>query len=177
MKSTIAIDVAAPPTVVFDLARRVERWPDLLPHYLRVRVRERHPDGAVTAEMVAIRAMVPALGWGIPVAWRSRTWSQPETLRLRFVHQGGATDGMDVTWRIEPTSTGCRVTIDHDFRPRSRVLGWIVNRFFVHAIASRTLATFKAIAEAVADSAALGASRGGAPKKRSRRASSSIPPA
>ncbi len=176
MKSTIAIDIGAPPTVVFDLARRVERWPDLLPHYLRVRARERHPDGAVTAEMVAIRAVVPALGFGIPVAWRSRTWSEPESLRLRFVHQGGATDGMDVTWRIEPTPSGCRVSIDHDFRPRSQVLGWIVNRFFVHAIASRTLATFKAIAEAVADSSAAGGSDGG-PEERSGGPSSSNTPA
>ena len=149
MRSTIAIDVAAPADLVFDLARSVERWPDLLPHYRRVQVRERHPDGAMTAEMLAIRSVIPVLGFGIPVAWRSRTWSERDARRLRFIHQGGATDGMDVTWRIEPTSAGCRVSIEHDFRPRSRFWGLLVNRFFVRPIATRTLATFKAIAEAV----------------------------
>ena len=92
--------------------------------------------------MVARRPLVPVLGLGLPVAWRSRTWSEPETLRLRFVHLGGATNGMDVTWRIEPADGGCRVSIDHDFRPR--MPGWaaFVDRAFTRPIASRTLATF-----------------------------------
>lgn len=106
-------------------------------------------DGAITAQMVATRSIVPGLGFGIPVAWRSRTWSEADGLRLRFVHRGGATDGMDVTWRIEPTVGGCRVTIEHHFEPRSRLWAGLVNRLFVRPIASRTLATFKAIAEAV----------------------------
>jgi ribosome-associated toxin RatA of RatAB toxin-antitoxin module len=153
VRSTVAIEVSAPAELVFDLARDVERWPALLPHYLRVRVRERHADGSATAEMVAVRALIPALGLGLPVAWRSRTWSERDPLRLRFVHRGGATDGMDVTWRIDPTPTGCRVSIEHDFRPRLSVWGTTIERLFVRPIATRTLATFKAIAEAVAASA------------------------
>jgi ribosome-associated toxin RatA of RatAB toxin-antitoxin module len=150
MRSTISVDVAAPAGLVFRLAREVERWPRLLPHYVRVRALERDGDGRLTAEMVARRPLVPVLGIGLPVAWRSRTWSEPDTLRLRFVHLGGATSGMDVTWRIEPDDAGCRVSIDHDFRPR--VPGWatFVDRAFTRPIASRTLASFKAIAEAVA---------------------------
>ncbi len=72
-------------------------------------------------------------------------------MRLRFVHLGGATSGMDVTWRIEATDGGCRVSIDHDFRPR--MPGWaaFVDRAFTRPIASRTLATFKTIAEALVD--------------------------
>ena len=67
--------------------------------------------------MVARRsARARSSGWAIPVVWRARTWSEPGTLRLRFQHVGGATTGMDVTWRIEPTATGCRVSIEHDFR-------------------------------------------------------------
>jgi len=151
MKSTLSVDVAAPASLVFRLARDIERWPRLLPHYVRVKALERDGAGRLTAEMVARRPLVPVLGLGLPVAWRSRTWSEPETLRLRFVHLGGATNGMDVTWRIEPAEGGCRVTIDHDFRPR--VPGWaaFVDRAFTRPIASRTLATFKAIAEALAD--------------------------
>jgi ribosome-associated toxin RatA of RatAB toxin-antitoxin module len=152
MRSTLAAEIEAPPELVFALARGLERWPDLLPHYLAVRVLERHPDGALTARMVALRPIVPRLGYGLPVAWRARTWSDPASLQLRFVHQGGATDGMDVTWRIEPTTSGCRVSIDHDFRPRVPGWGVLVNRLFVGPIATRTLATFKAIAEAVEQS-------------------------
>ena len=149
MRSTIAVDVAAPPELVFRLARDVERWPRLLPHYVRVNVVERPPDGSVVAEFVARRPLVPVLGLGLPVAWRSRMWSEPETMRLRFVHRGGATDGMDVTWRIEPAPSGCRISIDHDFRPR--VPGWaaLVDRLFTRPIAGRTLATFRDLAEAV----------------------------
>jgi ribosome-associated toxin RatA of RatAB toxin-antitoxin module len=149
MRSTISVDIAAPPGLVFRLARDVERWPRLLPHYVRVRVIERPSDGSVVAEFVARRPLVPVLGLGLPVAWRSRTWSEPETHRLRFVHRGGATDGMDVTWRIEPAGAGCRVSIDHDFRPRLPGFAGLVDRLFTRPIAGRTLATFRDLAEAV----------------------------
>lgn len=162
MRSTIGIDVEAPARVVFDLARDIERWPALLPHYLRVRVLGRHADGSQTLQMVAVRRVVPALELGIPVAWRARTWAEEPSLRLRFRHLGGATRGMDVTWRIEPTAGGCRVAIEHDFRPRIAAWAPIVERLFVRPIAGRTLATFKAIAEVVAEVA--GSERGPRPK-------------
>lgn len=150
MRSTISIRIRAPGSLVFDLARDIERWPALLPHYVRVDAGKRDPDGAITARMVAVRSIVPVVGLGIPVVWRARTWSEREQLRLRFVHLGGATAGMDVTWRIEPNDDGCTVSIDHEFRPA--VPGWagFVDRVFVRPIAGRTLRTFKAIAEAVA---------------------------
>ena len=150
MRSTISVEAAAPAQLVFRLARDVERWPRLLPHYVLVRAVERRSDGTLVAEMVARRELIPVLGLGLPVAWRSRTWNEPAALRLRFVHVGGATNGMDVTWRIEPTDTGSRVSIDHQFRPRVPGWAWFVDRAFTRPIASRTLATFKAIAEALA---------------------------
>lgn len=149
MRSTISVDAAAPPELVFRLARDIERWPRLLPHYVRVRPVERGADGTLVAEMVARRELIGVLGLGLPVAWRSRTWNEPAALRLRFVHIGGATNGMDVTWRIEPTDTGSRVSIDHRFQPRMPGWAWFVDRAFTRPIASRTLATFKAIAEAL----------------------------
>jgi ribosome-associated toxin RatA of RatAB toxin-antitoxin module len=160
VRSTIAVDIAAPADLVFRLARDVERWPRLLPHYVAVSTLERHADGSVVARMVARRPLLPVVGIGLPVAWRSRTWSEADGLRLRFVHQGGATDGMDVTWRIEPSDGGCRVSIEHDFRPRLAVWARFIDAMFTRPIASRTLATFKAIAEAVAEP--VGASAGAA---------------
>jgi ribosome-associated toxin RatA of RatAB toxin-antitoxin module len=150
MRSEIGIDVAAPPDLVFRLARDIERWPRLLPHYAAVSVEERLHDGSTVAQLVARRPLVPVLGLGLPVAWRSRSWSESQTRRLRFVHRGGATNGMDVTWRIEPAGDGTRVTIEHDFRPRIAPWAAIVDRLFTRPIAGRTLATFKALAEALA---------------------------
>jgi ribosome-associated toxin RatA of RatAB toxin-antitoxin module len=152
VRSELAIDVAAPAALVFALARDVTRWPSLLPHYTSVKVGARD-ERVVVARFVARRPLIPILGLGLPVAWRSRTWSEPETRGLRFVHLGGATNGMDVTWRIAPTALGCLVTIRHDFRPRIPGWAWLIDRIVVRPIASRTLASFKAIAEAAAEAA------------------------
>jgi ribosome-associated toxin RatA of RatAB toxin-antitoxin module len=149
MRSTIGIDVAAPPDLVYRLARDVARWDRLLPHYSRSSVLRDDGDTLV-CDFVARRPFVPVLGLGIPVTWRSRTWHEPATRRLRFVHVAGATRGMDVTWRIEPAVAGTRVDIEHDFRPRMPGFARFVDATFTRPIASRTLATFKAIAEALA---------------------------
>ena len=154
MHSTIWIEIGASPELVFRLARPVERWDRLLAHYARSRVRERRADGSLVVDFVARRRFIPILGVGLPVAWQARTWSEPETLRLRFVHLAGVTRGMDVTWRIEPAGAACRVSIDHDFRPRIPGLAAFVDRWFTRPIAGRTLASFKALAEAAAEATA-----------------------
>jgi ribosome-associated toxin RatA of RatAB toxin-antitoxin module len=153
MSTLVSIDVAAPPELVFRLASDVQRWPSLLPHYASVRIDRRADGGAVVARFVALRALVPQLGLGIPVSWRALAWNEPEGLRLRFHHLGGPTNGMDVTWRIEPAEAGCRVSIEHDFRPRIRPWATVVDRLFVRPIATRTLTTFKAVAEAASAAA------------------------
>jgi ribosome-associated toxin RatA of RatAB toxin-antitoxin module len=160
--STVAIEVAAPPELIFRLARDVRRWPHLLPHYSSVRVLARFDDGTTTVRMVARRPLFGLVGLGLPVVWRSRVWVDPARQRLRFRHLGGATAGMDVTWRIERTSSGCRVAIDHDFRRRlaipvlasllgDEVFPAFVDRWFTKPIATRTLAVFGALAEALAE--------------------------
>jgi ribosome-associated toxin RatA of RatAB toxin-antitoxin module len=149
VRTSIGIDIAAPAELVFDLARDPLRWPGLLPHYWRARPVARQ-GASVVAEFVAVRQLVPVLGFGIPVAWRSRTWAEPEHHRLRFQHLGGATRGMDVTWHIATTPDGCRVTIEHDFRPRLAAWAAFVDRAFTRPIAGRTLQTFKTLAEALA---------------------------
>src|SRR5206468_10147491 len=99
MRSTIAIDIEAPAGLVFSLAVDVTRWADLLPHYSRSRPRGRGPDGSVTVDFLARRPILEIVGFGLPVAWRARTWNEPAARRLRFRHVAGATRGMDVTWR------------------------------------------------------------------------------
>ncbi len=152
MRSEIAIDIDASPQLVFALAHDVERWSVLLPHYTRSRAVARLGEGRLVADFVARRPLVAVLGLGLPVTWRSRTWHDRGARRLHFAHVAGATKGMDVTWRIEPgpVGLGCRVTIEHDFRPRLPGFAAFVDRFFTRPIAGRTLATFKALAEAFA---------------------------
>jgi ribosome-associated toxin RatA of RatAB toxin-antitoxin module len=147
--STIGIDVDAPPELVYRLARDVTRWARLLPHYSYSGVVREDADGSRICDFRARRPFVPVLGLGVPVTWRSRTWHEPGTRRLRFVHVAGATKGMDVTWTIEPAGTGTRVEISHDFRPRLPGFAPFVDRVFTRPIAGRTLATFKALAEAL----------------------------
>ena len=160
MNSEIAIDIAAPPALVFALARDVERWSTLLPHYARSSVVDRAADGAVAADFIARRPLVPVLGLALPVAWRARTWNDPAALRLRFRHIAGATRGMDVTWRIEPGRDGCRVVIEHRFASRLPGFAAFVDRAFTRPIAGRTLATFKALAESVQSALAEGRESG-----------------
>jgi hypothetical protein len=151
MKTALGVWVAAPPELVFALARDVTRWTDLLPHYRSAAVERVEASGARIVRFVAVR---PGL-LRVPVAWRSRTWSEPETCRLRFIHLGGATRNMDVTWRIEAADGGCRVTIEHVF-PAPRAWATFVDRLFTRRIAGQTLASFKAIAEAAATVGAVG---------------------
>lgn len=152
MQSTIGIEIDAPPELVFALAGDVTRWRLLLPHYSRSRADRVNDDGSLTCSFVARRPLPGLLGLGLPVTWRSRVRSDASTLRLHFHHTGGVTKGMDVTWRLAPRpGGGTRVDIDHRFeRGPGDVLPRFVERFFIRAIAGRTLATFKATAEAVA---------------------------
>lgn len=151
MRTEIGIDVAAPPAVVFELARDVTRWPERLPHYRRVTVQRREA-GRLLAWMVAVRQVGPL---PVPVTWGAECWAEgddPADLRLRFQHVRGITRGMDVTWHIRPASAGSRVTIEHDFSRSLPLVGAdalpaVVDRFFVRPIAGRTLARFKALAE------------------------------
>ena len=153
MRSTIGVDMAAPPARVFELASDIAQWPALLPHYRQVTMRSREGDH-VTATMTAVRRFAFL---DIPVSWTSRQWAEradAADLQLRFVHVGGPTRGMDVTWHIRPLANakGSRVTIEHDFERRLPLLGRdafprLVDRLFVRPIAGRTLATFKSLAE------------------------------
>ena len=74
MHSTIAIEIAAPPALVFALARDVERWDRLLPHYARSRAVARGAGWRRSCvDFVARRPLVAVLGLGLPVTWRART--------------------------------------------------------------------------------------------------------
>ena len=134
--------IAASPALVFQAAREVERWPEILAHYRWVRMLERRADGGVV-EMSANRPFGP-FNW--PTWWVSEMWVDPARLEVRYRHVRGVTRGMDVVWSIQPDGEGTRACIVHEWRGpdwpviRGPAAEWVIGPVFVHGIASRTLA-------------------------------------
>lgn len=148
--------VRAPLNRIFDLATRVEAWPEHLPHYRFVRFRERRSDGGGTVEMSANRPFaVPftpiRLNW--PTWWLSEMAVSERAPSIRFRHVAGITKGMDVEWTFTPAPGGTHVRILHVWNgPAIPVVGiWaamhVIGPIFIHGIASRTLAGLARVAE------------------------------
>jgi hypothetical protein len=153
VRTEINLEMAASPREIYDLASDVSAWTRRLPHYRRSQVSGRFA-GRVLVDFTAVRPLRGRLG--IPVGWRAICWSDdsdPQDLRLYFSHVRGVTGGMRVAWHIRGTEAGgSNVTIEHDLeRPLpiigTQVIPRLVDRFFTHAIASRTLAAFRDLAE------------------------------
>jgi aromatase len=154
MHTSIGIRIAAPPEAVHALARDVERWQHLLPHYRRSTVHARKGP-RVLSTMRAVRAFG---AMPVPVTWRAICWpdaSDPDDLRLEFRHVRGVTRGMAVTWHIRPVNDGraSDVQIVHEFSRTIPLLGsellpGLIDRWFTQPIAGRTLAAFRDLAEA-----------------------------
>jgi ribosome-associated toxin RatA of RatAB toxin-antitoxin module len=146
MHASTSIDIAAPAQEIYALAEDVSRWPALLPHYRYVQILRQAP-----RERLAVMA---ARRGRIGVRWTAIERLDPETPRIEFTHVSGWTAGMEVAWRFEPLPGGTRVIIEHDleFRRIPFAGEWIGRRiigdFFIQAIASKTLACFKELAEA-----------------------------
>ena len=142
--------VAAPWRVIFDIARRVEEWPDHLSHYRFVRFRERASDGGGIVEMSADRPFGP-VGW--PTWWLSEMSVDDGAPAIRFRHIGGITKGMDVEWSFHTVAAGTHVRIIHvwDGLPLPFIgipaATAVIGPVFIHGIASRTLAGLASVAE------------------------------
>lgn len=145
--------VRAPLEACFAAAADVERWPDILPHYRRVRFHRKDAAGVGRVEMAATRHFGPL---PYPVWWVSEMRAEPTEAAIFYRHVDGITRGMEVAWRLEragPATTRddrrsdeeTRMTIVHDWSGP----GWpLVGRFaarrvigprFIRIVASRTL--------------------------------------
>lgn len=145
--------VAAPWRIIFDIARKVEQWPEHLPHYRFVRFRERASDGGGIIEMSADRPFGP-VGW--PTWWLSEMSVDEGAPAIRFRHIGGITKGMEVEWSFQAVPAGTHVKIIHvwDGLPLPFIgipaANLVIGPVFIHGIASRTLAGLAAVAESEA---------------------------
>ena len=148
------VTIRAPLDRVFSVARDVERWPDILPHYRWVRMIERRPDGG-TVEMSAWRPFGPA-PLRYPAWWISEMHIDASARVIEYRHVAGITRGMDVRWELRDTKAGVSVEVLHDWTgPSWPVIGrlaanLVIGPVFVHGIASRTLAGIQRRAEAAA---------------------------
>jgi ribosome-associated toxin RatA of RatAB toxin-antitoxin module len=156
--------VRAPLATIFGIVRDVEHWPAYLPHYRRVRFRERARDGGGVVEMAAWRPFGP-VAW--PTWWTSEMSVDDTRPAVRFRHIAGVTTGMDVEWTFRPVAGGTTVRIVHAWDgPRWPLVGvfaatTIIGPVFVHGIASRTLTGLAAAAERVSNSPETSGSHNG----------------
>jgi hypothetical protein len=148
----------APVEACFRAGADVERWPEWLPHYRRVRFRRKDGFGTGLVEMAASRAFGP-LPW--PVWWMSEMHLDPARPAVVYRHVQGITAGMDVEWTFEPRDDGSTlVRIVHAWSGGPRwplpgaatraVADAVIGPVFIHAVASRTLAGIRRHVEAAA---------------------------
>jgi hypothetical protein len=150
MKTTNTITIRAPLAKIFATASDLPRWPDFLSHYRYNRFLSPMPWGGIV-KMAAVRS-------GIPTAWVSIYRVDTEHCQLHFEHLRStlnATRGMIVVWNFTETPEGVVVEISHELDLRWPLIGglvsrYIVGRFFIHHIATLTLAGLKRKVEGLA---------------------------
>ena len=137
--------VAAPPAVCYRVAADVESWPDILPHYRHVRFHDKRDFGTGRVEMAAWRDFGGPLRY--PTWWVSDMHVREDEPAVYYRHVDGITRGMDVKWMFESRANGATfVRISHAWEgppwPVIGPLAWrlVISRWFVSAIAQRTLA-------------------------------------
>jgi hypothetical protein len=143
MKTVNAITIKAPLPAIFATASDLARWPDFLSHYRYNRFLSPMPWGGIV-KMSAVRS-------GIPTTWISIYRVDADHCQLHFEHLRStlnATRGMIVIWNFTETPEGVLVEISHELDLRWPVIGglvskYIVGRFFIHHIATLTLAGLK----------------------------------
>ncbi|MCE0484169.1 MAG: SRPBCC family protein [Methylacidiphilales bacterium] len=143
MRTSNVITIRAPLEKIFTTAADLAHWPDFLSHYRYNRFLSPMPWGGIV-KMSAVRTF-------IPTTWISAYRIDTEKRQLHFEHLRStlnATRGMIVVWTFTETADGIRVEITHDLELRWPLIGgfvgkYIVGLFFIHHIATRTLAGLK----------------------------------
>jgi hypothetical protein len=149
MRTSNVITIQAPLPVIFNVASDLARWPDFLSHYRYNRFLSPMPWGGIV-KMSAVRTF-------IPTTWISIYRIDVEKCQLHFEHLRStlnATRGMIVVWHFTQTPEGIRIEITHDLDLRWPLIGGFVGRvivgqFFIHHIATRTLAGLKSKVESM----------------------------
>ena len=150
MFTSNVIIIQAPLERIFSVASDLPRWPDFLSHYRYNRFLSKMPWGGIV-KMSAVRTI-------IPTTWISEYRIDAQKPEMYFKHlksAANATRGMVVVWHFKETPEGVRVEITHDLELHWPLIGglvskYIVGLFFIHHIASLTLAGLKRKVEGMA---------------------------
>ena len=136
----MSILMRVPKERIFETAADLSGWPRILPHYRYIHYYER----GATRNIVKMAARRT----GIPIAWTSEQIIDRERLEVRFTHLKAFTKGMHVVWTFRDTPEGVHVEIVHDLKFRVPALApladLIIGKFFIDAVAFRTLRCMKA---------------------------------
>ncbi len=140
MRTSNVITIKAPLRLIYSVAADLEHWPDFLSHYRYNRYLSKMPWGGII-KMSAVRT----------TTWISEYRIETEKCQLYFKHLQSAfnaTRGMIVVWTFQEVPEGIRVEITHDLELHWPLIGgfvgrYIVGLFFIHHIATRTLAGLK----------------------------------
>lgn len=141
----------APEDLCFRIARDIERWPIILPHYRWVRFQRRDGPGRGSVEMAAWRVFLGPLRY--PTWWVSEMRSDETALTIDYEHLAGITRGMTVRWEILPAGVETLMRISHSWDgprwPLVQEPAWtrLIGPHFVSYIARRTLAGIAVEAE------------------------------
>lgn len=141
----------APMEACFRAGADVERWPERLPHYRRVRFQRKDGFGTGLVEMAARRAFGPL---PYPVWWVSEMRLDEARPAVIYKHVRGITTGMDVEWTFQDRGDGTTlVRIVHEWEGgprwplpgplRRAIAGVVIGPVFIHHVAGRTLAGIK----------------------------------
>ncbi|HCR03906.1 MAG TPA: hypothetical protein DIU18_01815 [Gemmatimonadetes bacterium] len=134
----------APASLCFGVAADVERWPDILHHYRRVRFIRQDEFATGLVEMAAWRPFGP-IGW--PTWWLAEMVHDRSKRTIGYMHVYGITSGMDVLWEMTPLADDrTHIRVVHEWTgPSWPLIGKfaanvVIGPHFVSAIAVRTLA-------------------------------------
>lgn len=149
LRTENVIEIFAPADLVYDLAARVEHWPEILAHYRCVTLLDDPAGGSNNRA----RVNMSARRGRIPVGWGASQTLHPSDRRINYHHVTGFTKGMDVEWRIEDRGNGdTHVTIVHSLTSpypwlRFSIAEYVIGHIFVEHIADQTLRGIKVRAE------------------------------
>jgi ribosome-associated toxin RatA of RatAB toxin-antitoxin module len=107
-----AIEIDAPPSLVYELAKDQERFPDYMPDVESVAVLERHPDHVVTRWKTLVEEA--------PIEWTEIDRFDDAALRIDYRLIEGDLDRFEGSWTFARNGAGERTTVvvlgvDYDF--------------------------------------------------------------
>lgn len=104
-----AIDVDAPASTVYELAKEQERFPDFMPDVETVVVLERHPDHVVTRWKTLVE--------DAPIEWTEEDRFDDDALRIEYALIEGDLDTFEGAWTFEERDGVTHVVlgVEYDF--------------------------------------------------------------